>query len=38
MTVNDLAFTVDKLKRDGTIVPTHISKVQPKGSGFRLVR
>ena len=32
--VNDLAFTVDKVKRDGTIAPTHISKVQPKGSGY----
>ena len=35
--VNDLAFTVDKLKRDGTIVPTHISKLQPKGSGYDLL-
>ena len=25
--VNDLAFTVDKVKRDGTIVSTHISKL-----------
>ena len=32
--VNDLAFTVDRVTRDGTIVPTHISKVQPKGSGY----
>ena len=32
--VNDLAFTVDRVKRDGSIVPTHISKVQPKGSGY----
>jgi len=32
--VNDLAFTVDKVKRDGTIVPTHISKLKPKGSGY----
>ena len=32
--VNDLAFTVDKVKRDGSIVPTHISKLQPKGSGY----
>tara|TARA_B100000282_G_C31708345_1_gene479858 strand:- start:64 stop:1476 length:1413 start_codon:yes stop_codon:yes gene_type:complete len=35
--VNDLAFTVDKKKRDGTIVPTHISKLQPKGSGYALL-
>ena len=35
--VNDLAFTVDKVKRDGTIVPTHISKLQPKGSGYDLL-
>ena len=32
--VNDLAFTVDKVTRDGNIIPTHISKVQPKGSGY----
>jgi len=32
--VNDLAFTVDRVTRDGNIVPTHISKVQPKGSGY----
>ena len=32
--VNDLVFTVDKVNRDGTIVPTHISKLQPKGSGY----
>ena len=35
--VNDLAFTVDKVKRDGSIVPTHISKLQPKGSGYALL-
>ena len=35
--VNDLAFTVDRVKRDGTIVPTHISKMQPKGSGYDLL-
>jgi len=35
--VNDLAFTVDKVKRDGSIVPTHISKLQPKGSGYDLL-
>ena len=35
--VNDLVFTVDRLKRDGTIVPTHISKMQPKGSGYDLL-
>jgi len=35
--VNDLAFTVDKVKRDGTIVPTHISKLQPKGSGYEML-
>ena len=35
--LNDLAFTVDKTKRDGTIVPTHISKLQPKGSGYDLL-
>jgi len=35
--VNDLIFTVDKVKRDGTIVPTHISKLQPKGSGYDLL-
>ena len=35
--VNDLAFTVDKVKRDGTIVPTHISKLQPKGSGYAML-
>ena len=35
--VNDLAFTVDRVKRDGTIVPTHISKLQPKGSGYDLL-
>jgi len=35
--VNDLAFTVDRKKRDGTIVPTHISKLQPKGSGYDLL-
>ena len=35
--VNDLAFTVNKTKRDGTIVPTHISKLQPKGSGYDLL-
>ena len=35
--VNDLVFTVDKVKRDGTIVPTHISKLQPKGSGYELL-
>jgi len=32
--VNDLAFTVDRVTRDGNIIPTHISKVQPKGSGY----
>ena len=32
--VNDLAFTVNKVTRDGRIVPTHISKVQPKDSGY----
>ena len=35
--VNDLAFTVDKVKRDGSIAPTHISKLQPKGSGYDLL-
>ena len=35
--VNDLAFTVDRVKRDGSIVPTHISKLQPKGSGYDLL-
>jgi len=35
--VNDLAFTVDKVKRDGTVVPTHISKLQPKGSGYEML-
>ena len=35
--VNDLIFTVDKKKRDGSIVPTHISKLQPKGSGYALL-
>ena len=35
--VHDLAFTVDRVKRDGTIVPTHISKMQPKGSGYDLL-
>ena len=30
-------FTIDKMKRDGTIVPTHISKLQPKGSGYDLL-
>ena len=35
--VNDLVFTVDKVKRDKTIVPTHISKLQPKGSGYELL-
>ena len=35
--VNDLAFTVDRVKRDGSIVPTHISKVQPKGSGYEFL-
>ena len=35
--VNDLMFTIDKMKRDGTIVPTHISKLQPKGSGYDLL-
>ena len=35
--VNDLAFTVDRVKRDGSIVSTHISKLQPKGSGYDLL-
>ena len=35
--VNDRVFMVDKVKRDGTIVPTHISKLQPKGSGYDLL-
>jgi len=34
---NDRVFMVDKKKRDGTIVPTHISKVTPKGSGYDLL-